>query len=200
MPRAQSAAASGRGSHLEDVGEQLDGVAHERQRAGEREGAREEDDVPKLDHPLEVVVDCSYSSRSASRRARSADAASPPPRRPRRAEQEGQHGSVAMRRTVSDVERDDPSEPRDVAQLEGDVEERYVAVERLEDEALEHERVLVRALRAVVLKVGEVLGDVAVALVEQRDRHRVDHDGHERQAAVGVKGGAGLAYAETAAE
>ena len=52
MPRARLGRRR-QGYHLEDVGEQLDGVA--RATAHQRaEGAQ--DDVPKLDHPLEVVV------------------------------------------------------------------------------------------------------------------------------------------------
>jgi hypothetical protein len=60
---------------------------------------------------------------------------------------------------------------------------------------LREQRVVVGGVCAVVLEPGEVLGDAAVAGVEQHDDQRVQHHGHEGEhqgvgAACGREGGA----------
>mmetsp|Transcript_473 Transcript_473/g.654 ORF Transcript_473/g.654 Transcript_473/m.654 type:complete len:498 (+) Transcript_473:313-1806(+) len=196
-------------AELEQVALHLHQVAQQAQEGGQGEGRGEQRDVPKLDDHLQVVIKllifCQIHlilNRRGRQSFKLCHRVLLPHLVHRREDrlplgeagelgdedgQQGLHAHAAQRVRGVHLHQLHP-QPHHVELEEGDVEERDVAVEGLEEHALEDEGVLVLVLQPVVLPVRQPLRHQPVQVVELHDGEHVQYGGHQREQQVGAVG------------
>eukprot|EP00968_Pinguiococcus_pyrenoidosus_P024552 scaffold4840_cov275-Pinguiococcus_pyrenoidosus.AAC.2 len=203
QPSADAGRASRRGPAVDEadlvqVGLGLDDVAEQRHQGTQREGRREQGDVPELNHHLQEVVEAlvlgqiQVQGRQAIRflplsvtvvlsfllLARLAKA-NLLGHRVQAGRQDGLKQDPSN--LIRAVQRDQFTPERgDVELREGEVEQGNVAVEGLEEEALQDHGIVMVVLRAVVLPGGQHFRDLAIQVVQQQDDGSMQDRGHER--------------------